>query len=1164
MKAFCSPGVPPGQRRTVPLLQESRGRAKHVAIFKTTGRDARTTIACVFAALICIASSALAANPEPPPDPGFVNSVYASDVIVDCDILAGGPFRAAALVRKVLKGDAPKIIEIEGINSYNWDTVHRGLASGSRFILFLSRTDRADVFATLTPSAPRLSIQADAALLELGDPPFRIPIKSSTMQDAIVLMLKHDPSKAVAGTPETDDVPAFIHALWDETEIESHYLAVALIGALREKRLQQILVDASKDKLLKLQLTAIESLGDVASTEAINTLSVLLKDTKPTISREAARVLVSVKHAETLPDLLEWARRAVAPAHGTTAPKPNKASDATKLKTEAIAHEILRFAAETGPLLDPEAIARPLFDLARCGNDALAREALAAIVEIARPAQIVTLLELAEDRTYDLHSDALSALRKLALKSFPDEAGYRRWWSDVGAGYNDELLRDVVDAAAAGMTAAKDNTEPKDSYDDRRALRDVLRNAPPDMALIAAAPLCFNPDTETEFGADDLAAIPSPLAVPLLIERLGRNSLSERRGAIDGLTKLCFRHPRLRATLWPLLRAELAEEDSTARRGAQAAVGVLAETDGIPALLDSIQIQYSYPRYEAFDAYHAIYNCSARTLGFATIEPMPDEIAAQKRLWGWWESTKKQFAAASYNGVRLPDIAWADTDAAGREAKLEAMALGPVARPSSAAFAMLFAERTATDPLWGRILAKNSARDRAHGLLGLFGGNSAAAAELYRRFPEGSDADAVLCRAISMVGLATLKGPAGAGYAPGTVKLVEWLKGPGAKASIHWKRLGILSLGLADGDAVSLAYLNSVLDLALAVKAPDNKGLFDEKPVEEYQLLKPVLIALAARADGVDGLIKALNESKVIDVRVNAARALSLRRATKAIPDILKSTSSADRGNWTEFARIIAPMLRPSDAPRVCDLLSSDITGARCTAAFMLAARPEIGTDANTIKVLLESLADHSSVVRYYCAEALGKRKTRDAIRALVSLLDDDDGEVRAAAAEALGRIGDKDACRAVIRAASREDRPDIRWLNAMAIAGGDIFFQQFLKLCNSNIFSEQQAGLDAMGVLDRPEALELLLKIFRDDESAMQTQAFDALSRRGTSTVEALREDLKSPDKNIRARALHLLAHTDTRTARDLLIRSSNTDEEAALKTLAEFGLERLRAMQK
>jgi hypothetical protein len=118
----------------------------------------------VLAAFLLVACAARGAAVPPAPDPGLAASIRAADAIVEVEILAGGPFRACAAIRRVYKGQLPKVIELEAYNSYNQDATHAGFLTGTQWILFLSRTGRADVFAlgivlwellTLKPLMPR-------------------------------------------------------------------------------------------------------------------------------------------------------------------------------------------------------------------------------------------------------------------------------------------------------------------------------------------------------------------------------------------------------------------------------------------------------------------------------------------------------------------------------------------------------------------------------------------------------------------------------------------------------------------------------------------------------------------------------------------------------------------------------------------------------------------------------------------------------------------------------------------------------------------------------------------------------------------------------------------------------------------------------------------------
>jgi HEAT repeat protein len=76
-----------------------------------------------------------------------------------------------------------------------------------------------------------------------------------------------------------------------------------------------------------------------------------------------------------------------------------------------------------------------------------------------------------------------------------------------------------------------------------------------------------------------------------------------------------------------------------------------------------------------------------------------------------------------------------------------------------------------------------------------------------------------------------------------------------------------------------------------------------------------------------------------------------------------------------------------------------------------------------------------------------------------------------------------------------------------------------------------------------------------------LQTEAMDALSKRGDAAVEAVREDLKSTDKNVRAHAVHLLSRINTRASQSVLQEiAGNAAEDVGVRALAEFALKRFK----
>lgn len=1126
-------------------IQNTEYRSRHLA-----ARGVWIPRFCILYPVFCVLAVPLfdcasAATSELPPDPGFEVSVQAADVIAEVEILAGGPFRAVAQARRFIKGSAPNVFEIEGHNCYNWDVVHRGLQAGARFILFLSRTDQPDVLAPLTPAAPRLSIQPDGVLLTLGDPPFRVPIKKSVMEEALALLVEFN-----AGGKPPERAPAFVRGLWEGGDIEPRYLAVALAGALRDERLTGLLAEAAKDKLLKMRLTAVEALGKVGSTQALAALRVLLKDEKPTVAREAARMLAGRRDAESLPELLAWVRRNAETASAAAARDAGTSTD----KTAAVALASMKFAADAGPLLEPETLVKPLLDLARCRNDNLAREALRAFGCVAQRAQIPMLLELAEDRLYDPRLAAAFELQRVTLAPFRDTDDFRAWWAQNGKSFGEETKRGLVEAAAKLLANAEETF-------DRRALADVIRLAPGEIALVSIAPLLLKSESSA-FAAGDLASWNSALAVPFLLERLGRAGAAERRDALDGLVRLSAVHPRLGATLWPLIRGMLASEDGGCRRAAQTACGTLGKAEGMDALLDALQYASGY---ESQEAGRSVYALSARTLGFSISEPLPDQKRARARLRGWWESARGSFQPLGFTATTaLPHI-WPEAEPAARAAQLESFVLADDSRRSAAAFALAYAENGSAAPLWKKLLAHGRQRNRAYGLLGLFGGGAALTQELGKVLaPQGAESEPPLCRALALVALATLRSDDAAGAsrnggAPsGPALVTDWLRGAGAAEDIIWRRLGVICLGLADGEPKSLAYLETVVAAGLAAQ-PADLDIFsaNTKTSDEYALLAPAVAALCARADGTALLARVAREAAG-RARETAARALSVRRAGSEVPAIAKGIEKTDRYDWLFLCRALEPLLRPTDAPLLNALLDMANAGPRCSAAYLFAQRPDVGADADTRGHLVTGLADSSSIVRYYCATALGKRRSLAAVRKLVELLHDDDDDVRCAAAEALGMIGDEEACKAVAGAAELRLRLDARWLRALAIAGAYEHLQMLLKLCQSTAYADQRGGYENLAFSKDPVALQTLLKTFRSDEAMFQTVAADSLVQHGGGAVAALQDDLRNADKSVRPRAVHLLGRIDTPASRAALKNLLN-DADTGIRALAEFALKRL-----
>lgn len=1085
------------------------------------------TLACCL--VICVAENLAAATQiEAPPDPGFEASVLNADAVIEVEILAGTPFRAVAQKIRAIQGDVPAVFELEGFNSYNWDTVHRGFATGSRQILFLSRTDRPDVFSTLTPAAPRLGVQGDSVLLTFGDPPFRVPVPVKTADEMLAILLAAKESGQAGERGST-----LIKDLWAKGEIEARYVAVALAGLLRDASATTILLEASRDKLLKLRLFALESLGRVASPDALAALRTLLKDDKASVAREAARILVDIQDLESLPLLLEWVRK-----NGDGG--ASKTADPNRERTEAVAVFVLRLANERAVFLD-KALNPALLDIARGRNGALARLALEAYAANAEAVEVTALLELADDRTFELNATAFNLIKRITLSPAEDVADFREWWSKAEKGFNEDMKRDRVEAAAKTMSRMTDRYE-------GRALLDTLRSAPGGIGAVSAAPLLLKTETQSFLSADELSAWNTPLAIPFLIERIARDGVSERRDALEALVRLGERHSRLRPLLAPYVLAGLSDEDSSFRRAAQSAVGRLNLPAGISGVLDGVQYAGNY---EAQDASKAVYTLTARTMGFSINEPQADQMAARRRLRGWWQASEKSFQSrtalvAVPSQLRL----FAGRDSAARSEALEKMMIADDSRKSAAAFGVLWQERDAGNTVWKGMLDRTRHRDRGFGVLGLMGGEATLAENLAKRaFTEGDGAEPLLVRALSLTVLASLREN---GKAVGGERIVAWLQGAGAKADAPWRRLAVALLGQCDGDAKSLAYLNDQLRDGLLKLAGD------EADPAGVETTFAALLACCARKDATAQIMTVLEKAKALRWREHAARELSARRHAPALKRILAVLEDSDRYTWPNLARAADPLITEKDLPTIAAMFDSTHSPSRIAAGFLLQLHPEFALDAVTRGKLLKALEDISGAVRYYATVSVGKHKSVAAVPRLRELLTDEDDEVRAAAAEALGIIGDKEACKAVAEALDINRRIDARWLRALAVTGDEDYLKVLLKYCNSNMYAEQRVGLEALGGSRHPMALATLLKIFRNDDLALQTVAGDTLAQRGGEAVDALKSDLDSTDAKARQRAIQLLGRIDHPKSRAELQRMA-TDGDASMKKLAEFALRRL-----
>jgi HEAT repeat protein len=1063
---------------------------------------------------------ATAATVPPPPDPGLAASLRAADVIAEVEILAGGPFRAVASVRRVYRGTPPRVFELSGYNSLNWDATSASFEAGSRWILFLSNTDRPDTFATLTPSAPRLPVKAGSVLLSLGDPPFRLPIPEADMRAAMELM--------ASAEPDVERGVALVRELWARNEVEARYLATALAGWLGDARVVPLLAEVSKDKLLRLRLLAVDALKRIAAPESLAVLRSMLKDERDIVTREAAAALVDAQDADAVPELLAWARRAAEA-------RAKLPEDDSRRKTGALyINRLLLLLLDVGPLLPRESFAPGLLSLARSPDAETGKTALFVLDRLAGREEIDRLIELADDPVYPLAREAAFSLYRASLRPATDLDAFREWWKGERGNFGEASRVRRVREATVGLSLG--------AIEDLSSVQmNVLLSAPSEIVLPEIAQLFLDERGSLLFETRHLAAWRGPFVLPFILSRLTADDAQDRALALQSLSILLQQHPRLAPVLRPMIRAHLADPEPLVRRMACSACGLLGDAPSFPLLLMALNGGISY---EANEAAQAVFDLSSRTLGYAYHELAEDNDVALKRLSAWWE----KLGEARRSTWRPPTFTEARRTSFMAFDKIGALLTGEESRPAGAAMALMLEQRPASDPLWTRLLESKRARDRAHGVAGLLGAPATAGVDLAAVLKREGDGSA-LPQALALPVLASLRG----GRGPDLV--VEWLDGPGAGTSLAWRSLAITSLGLSDGEPRSLAWLQKTLASELAAEpVPDAFETTTTRP--ETRLLRAVLLALATRADGAAVLTAALKSRSPVH-REWAARTIAIRNRVEATTEVLAALDQADRYNVSDLARAVAPLTRAGDANALAALLLNGTESGRLAAAVILSRRPQLGAEPVLRGALIQALQDTTSYVRSRAAECLGRMQARAAVPSLEALLSDIATEPRTAAIEAIGRIGDRTAARAAAVETRSYTQIDPRWMPVLGLSDADDDLRILLTSVQSESWIQRRGALKGLGLSQRPEALKYLLGAFRELRSPYHTHVGEALARHGQAATEALSPELKAPNTAVRAAVLSWLERCPGPVGNAQLLEALR-DADAGVRQLADWVLRR------
>ncbi len=241
-------------------------------------------------------------------------------------------------------------------------------------------------------------------------------------------------------------------------------------------------------------------------------------------------------------------------------------------------------------------------------------------------------------------------------------------------------------------------------------------------------------------------------------------------------------------------------------------------------------------------------------------------------------------------------------------------------------------------------------------------------------------------------------------------------------------------------------------------------------------------------------------------LRTGALRILAYFGAPDTLPAFLSALKNEEPRVRELALSGLALIERKEALDAIIDASQSDIEQTR--AAAMRALGRCALEDSRIADVVQGALGDTAPWVRYYAAQALGRRKVESSTARLAELLADPAGQVRVAAIEALAQLEGNVALDALHRVASGRD-PDM-----------------------------QRAALIGLGLTKRPEAIQVLVDAATNADPSTRLVALSALSEVSHSKViPVLVASVDDVDENVSAAALGYLAAQSSFEATQALV---------------------------
>ncbi len=1111
------------------------------------GRNARGMARCLFPAMMAAAclsgavgKAALgAAAVEPPPTLTLEKAAAAADLIVDAAVLASTSHSATARVIEKFKGECREIIEIEGFNSYNWNTAYYALKPGERAIFFLSACDPSaggeaaiSRASMLTPSCMKMPFERGRVRAMLGDPPAGLPVEAGIFARFLKGLLER---QAGGGSD-----PGLLEELTKAAgggELETRYLAIEFLGNMREPSAAPALVPILRnEKLTRMRVMAAEALGKMGGKEAAEALAGAIKDPSFEVSRQAALSLCRMKYAAAAPGLVEWVRAAAEEAK-----RYRQAGDPRRTRIEEAADAVFSF-------VEREAAVEargPLLLLARSSDPRLARRAVRALGYGGDLDAVPPLIDMLAKGEGELEGEIASALFRLTLFPESDKPQAAREWFEKMKG---RTRRDILAERLAERAGRRgESLEGPEAF-----AATFLREAPGDLAAAACGKELVSSGQERHASppAPSLAAKwLSPLAVPFLLDGLTSADAYDRRAAVAGLGKLADCGAAFRSALIPYVLPMLRDADAGVRREAVYAAVALRAREAIMALAS--MLGEDAPAYDKSSACKALFELTGRTMGFSVREPLKEQERAAARMLAWAEGAGRRFdpgRLAGFDGMcfcgskgggwteseRKELAAWIGSDDLILPQRALRRALD---RPSEETADLLSAALGSAPSVHSRCLVAAGLAALAHPV----------GPEILREL--SLDAAGSSAGAPSRPGASALDAPAAHLLAALKMWLAarigeeeEALRRAAMAEDNPMGRLAVIWLGYRDGDPASRAILEKL------ARGPSLRSA------------RAAVLAAAMRTGDGGAVLAEAVRSDDRGIRETAARLITAKGDRRGMAALLETLKSSDMFSWTPIVAEMDRLAAAEDLQMFVELMESSRDFLRAAGAFLLARHPPTGDVRSPElrgmrRAILMCLTDESVPVRYYACLACEKIGDANFAPAIAPLLDDESPDVRIAAAGALSVLGDPEGRAAVMKAARRLGNLDPRWLIPLARVGEAAEAELLVRLSRSGSFAEQYSAVEALGYMARPEAVARLAEIWRDPDSALTAMAEDGLARLGTAALGILASEAASPSPARRAAACRLAVRIGPPAVG--VLRKMADDADPGVRTLARAGLE-------